>query len=108
MDEVATPTYYSSLLGFYSVLYALLQIPNESAQKVGYWKTTLDKNVNINAQGRYYGNALQTASLRDYKKIVKLLLSQNVNVNMQNENYDSVLSMTSSEDHKKIVKLLLS
>jgi hypothetical protein len=34
----------------------------------------LDKDADVNAQGGYYGNALQAASVEDYKQVVKMLL----------------------------------
>ena len=41
----------------------------------------LSKGVDINAQGGFYGNALQAASDRGYKKIVELLPSKRADIN---------------------------
>jgi hypothetical protein len=106
-DNVATPTYYSSLLGFYSLLSALLKIPNENAQMTGYGKTTLDKSADINVQGGRYGNALQAASYEGHEKIIQLLLNENASVNAQGGHFGSALQASSSRGHEKIVQLLL-
>jgi ankyrin repeat protein len=34
----------------------------------------LDKGAEVNAQGGHFGNALQAASARGYKQVVKMLL----------------------------------
>jgi ankyrin repeat protein len=39
-------------------------------------KLLLDKGANVNAQGRYYGNALQAASAGGYREIVELLVDK--------------------------------
>jgi hypothetical protein len=39
----------------------------------------LDKGAEINAQGGYFGNALQAASSRGHMKIVKLLVGIDLN-----------------------------
>ena len=38
-------------------------------------KTLLDKDAEVNAQGGYYSNALQAASVRGHEQIVKMLLN---------------------------------
>jgi hypothetical protein len=35
----------------------------------------LDKGTEVNAQGGYYGNALQAASSRRHKSVVKVLVA---------------------------------
>jgi ankyrin repeat domain-containing protein 50 len=90
-DEVATPIYYSSLLGLHPVLCALLKIPNENAQMIGYGKTELDENADVNAQGGYYGNALQAALSGGHEKVVQLLLEKNADVNAQGGYYGNAL-----------------
>ncbi|KAF2677731.1 hypothetical protein K458DRAFT_275591, partial [Lentithecium fluviatile CBS 122367] len=46
-------------------------------------KLLLEKNTNANAQGGYYGNALQAASEGGHEQVVKLLLEKNTGVNLQ-------------------------
>ncbi|OCK83125.1 hypothetical protein K432DRAFT_251839, partial [Lepidopterella palustris CBS 459.81] len=43
----------------------------------------LSKGADVNAQGEYFGNALQGASYRGHDKIVELLLSKGADVNAQ-------------------------
>lgn len=45
-------------------------------------KLLLDKGVDVNAQGGFYCNALQAASVRGHERIVKLLL-KGTDVNAQ-------------------------
>jgi ankyrin repeat protein len=56
--------------------------------------------ADVNAKGGEYGNALQAASARGHKAIVKLLLD----VNTQGGEYGSALQAASGEGHKDIVK----
>ncbi len=107
MDKVATPIYYSSLLGLHSVLCALLKIANENAQTAGYGITILDKHADVNAHDGYYGNALQAASFKGHEKVVQLLLDKNADVNAQDGKYGNALQTALSKDHEKMVQLLL-
>jgi ankyrin repeat protein len=40
------------------------------------WTLLLDKGVDVNAQGGYYGNALQAASDEGHDSVVTLLLEK--------------------------------
>lgn len=44
----------------------------------------ISKGADVNAQGGYFGNALQAASSRGHQEIVKLLLDQGADVNIPN------------------------
>jgi ankyrin repeat protein len=44
-------------------------------------KLLLDKGANVDAQGGYYGNALQAASSRGHEQVVKLLLDKGTDIN---------------------------
>ena len=65
--------YYSSMLG-------LLKIT----------KWLLNEGLDVNAQGGYYGNALQAASLSGHEAVVRLLLGKDADVNAQGGNYGNV------------------
>ena len=41
----------------------------------------LDKDVNINAQVKYYNNALQVASKRGNNQVMQMLFDKKANVN---------------------------
>lgn len=52
--------------------------------EIGHQKvvqTLLTKGVKVNAQGGFYGNALQAASVEGYKKVVQILLTKDAKVN---------------------------
>lgn len=59
----------------------------------------LDKGANINAQGGEYGNALQAASFRGYKKVVTMLLDKGANINTQGGHFNNALQAASSGGH---------
>jgi ankyrin repeat protein len=61
----------------------------------------------VNAQGGYYGNALQATSFKGREKIVDLLLKEGADVNAQGGEYGNALQAASSKGHEKIVELLL-
>ncbi|KAF7509147.1 hypothetical protein GJ744_008374 [Endocarpon pusillum] len=66
----------------------------------------LAKDVEVNAQGGDYGNALQTASIRGHEKVVEMLLAKGGEVNAQGGRYGDALSAASSGGHKKVVEML--
>lgn len=49
----------------------------------------LDAGADINIQGGYYGNALQTASLVGDEKVVKMLLNAGADVHTQGGEYSN-------------------
>ncbi|KAK4198015.1 Pfs, NACHT and ankyrin domain protein [Triangularia verruculosa] len=67
----------------------------------------IGKGADVNAQGGYYGNALQAASSEGHQEIVKLLLDKGADVNAQGGEYGNALQAASSKGHQEIVKLLL-
>jgi ankyrin repeat protein len=90
--EVYPPLYYASLAGLQQVAIHLLENLNQ---------------VDVNAQGGQYGNALQAASSGGHEVIVKLLLEKGADVNAQGGEYGNALQAASSGGHEVIVKLLL-
>jgi ankyrin repeat protein len=71
----------------------------------------LDKgfDVNINAHGALYGNALYAASERGYKVVVKMLLNKGANLNNTADNRicGNALYAASERGYEAIVKMLL-
>ena len=60
-----------------------------------------------NTQGGSYGNVLQAASHKGYKKVVQLLLERGADVNAQGGFYGNALYAASSWGQEKVVQLLL-
>ena len=67
----------------------------------------LDKGTDVNAQGGYYGNALQAASVGGHEKVVQLLLDKGADVNAQGGECGNALQAASDGGHEKVVQLLL-
>ena len=69
----------------------------------------LDKDANVNAQGGFYGNALQGACALwgGNKEVVQLLLDKDANVNAQGGQYGNALQAALQGGHKEVVQLLL-
>jgi hypothetical protein len=88
--HMASPLYYASSGGLaYTV------------------RLLLEKEADVNAQGGFYGNALQAASRIGNEKIVQLLLEKGADVNAQGGRDGNALYAASSQGYKKIVKFLL-
>jgi hypothetical protein len=92
MDKarVLSPLYYASLAGMEDVSYNLLE-----------------RGENANAEGGYYGNALQAASYGGYKAIVEVLLKKGAKVNAKGGKCGNALHAASRRGKETIVKLLL-
>jgi ankyrin repeat protein len=67
----------------------------------------LEKGADANAQGGYYGNALQAASAYGYKEIAVLLLEKGADVNAQGGHYGNALQAALAKGYKEIAVLLL-
>jgi ankyrin repeat protein len=70
------------------------------------WVLT-DKDADVNAQGGYYGNALQAASAGGHEQVVKTLLDKGADINAQGGEYGNALQAASARGHEQIVKMLL-
>jgi ankyrin repeat protein len=66
----------------------------------------LNKGADVNAQGGFYGNALQAASFGGYQEIVVLLLNKGANMNTQGGRYGNALQVASFRGHQEIAALL--
>jgi Ankyrin repeats (3 copies) len=66
----------------------------------------IKKGADINAQGGYYGNALQTVSFGDDESVVRLLLDRGMDVNAQCGHYGSALHAASSQSHVLVIRSL--
>jgi ankyrin repeat protein len=90
LNSVASPLYYASLVGLV-----------ESARLL------LEAGADINAQGGWYGNALQTASHGCHDQIVQQLLEKGADVNARTDNGETALQCAATYAHEITVKLLL-
>ena len=88
--KVYSPVYYAAVAGIEDLSYYLLE-----------------KGAEVNAQGGYYGNALQAASYGGHVAIVKVLLEKGAEVNAQGGSHGNALQAASSGGHEAIVKMLL-
>ncbi|KAJ5504613.1 NACHT nucleoside triphosphatase [Penicillium fimorum] len=70
-------------------------------------RNLIDKGADVNAQGGWYGNALQAASQRGHQDIVNLLLDKGADVNVQGGSDGNALYNASEGGHQNIVNLLL-
>ncbi|KAK1993616.1 purine and uridine phosphorylase [Colletotrichum falcatum] len=65
--------------------------------------TLLNKGADVNAQGGYYGNALQAASYGGHKNIVQMLLDRGANVLFTSNDGRTPLHAVSSNGHLETV-----
>ncbi|KAJ7019718.1 ankyrin repeat-containing domain protein [Mycena alexandri] len=80
------------------------------ASNYGHFQMTqllIEHGANVNAQGGYFGSALQAASVRGHINIVQLLIEQGANVNAQGGVYNSALQAASFNGHKHMVCFLI-
>ena len=61
----------------------------------------------MNAQGGYYGNALQAASYGGHDAIAKLFINKGVDVKIQGGHYGNALQATFYPGHEAMAKLLI-
>ncbi|KAF2259137.1 hypothetical protein CC78DRAFT_586295, partial [Lojkania enalia] len=67
----------------------------------------LNRGTDVNAQGGFYGNALQAASEGGHEQIVRLLVDKGADVNAQGGFYGNALQAASFRGHEQIVRLLV-
>jgi len=84
--------------------------PLYSASHIGVLKlvsTVLSHTANVNAQGGFYGNALQAASHNGYLEVVQFLLERGADVNAQGGELDYALTAAAGNGFDKVVRVLL-
>ena len=67
----------------------------------------MDNGADVNAQGGWYGNALQAASYKGHEAIAKLLISKEADVHAQGGHFGNALKAALCAGHKAIAKLLI-
>ncbi|RKK89373.1 hypothetical protein BFJ68_g16728 [Fusarium oxysporum] len=65
------------------------------------------EGADVNAQGGWFGNALQAASFSGNREVVQLLLDNGADVNAQGGEYGNALQAASSEGNREVMQLLL-
>jgi hypothetical protein len=88
--SLARPLYYAAQIGVPAVVGKIL-----------------GRNIDVNAQGGHFGNALQAASDGGHEAVVKMLLDAGADVNAQGGDFGNALQMASVRGHEAVVKMLL-
>lgn len=117
-EEGETPLHCAALRGHKQVVQWLLEragdidprslcIHNDGQERPARSHKELRLSQVVNAQGGWYGHALQAASAMGHKDIVKLLLDNGADINAHGGMHGSALQAASVMGHKNIVELLL-
>jgi hypothetical protein len=70
-------------------------------------KMLIEAGADVNAQGEYYGNALQAASEGGHEKVVRMLIEVGADVNAQGEYYGNALQAASARGLEKVMQILM-
>jgi hypothetical protein len=97
--SIATPLYYTALLGLHTPIQKLLRMQQDAMLQ--------GKKADTKAPCRKYGNALQAALYGGYDKVIQLLLDQGTDVNAKGGEYGNVLQAALYRGYEKVVQLLL-
>ena len=98
ISDIGPTVYYLSLLGLTGPLQTLMYKHSESADEI--------TDV-VNANGGFYGSALQAASFSGYDEVVQVLLDAKADVNANGGYRGCALLVASENGHEKIVQMLL-
>ncbi|KIW99546.1 uncharacterized protein Z518_11285 [Rhinocladiella mackenziei CBS 650.93] len=89
-NEIAQPLYYAAYIGVPEIVERIIK-----------------RNVDVNAQGGEYGNALQAASAGGHDNVVKMLVEAGADVNVQGGSYGNALHAASEGGYETVVKTLI-
>lgn len=67
----------------------------------------MDAGAEVNAQGGYFGNALQGASYRGHEKVIRILVNAGAKINAQGGIYGNALQAASHLGYQKVVQMLI-
>lgn len=67
----------------------------------------VDVGIDVNAEGGFYGNALQATSAGGHEEVVQMLLDAGANVNAEGGEDGNALQAASLGGHEKVVQMLL-
>ncbi|KAF4342866.1 Pfs NACHT and ankyrin domain protein [Fusarium beomiforme] len=70
-------------------------------------KNMITEGADVNAQGGWFGNALQAASSNGNRDVIQLLLDKRADINAQGGKLGNALQAASYEGHQEITQLLL-
>ncbi|KAI3570622.1 hypothetical protein IWW34DRAFT_825064 [Fusarium oxysporum f. sp. albedinis] len=113
----ASCLYIACLAGLTETVRVLLSTNRNVNAQGGYYGTALqaasakgrkEVGADVNTQEDHYGTALQAASAKGHEDIVRLLLYEKADVNAQGGEYGTALRVASAKGHEEIVRLLLN
>ncbi|CAG7989484.1 unnamed protein product [Penicillium nalgiovense] len=132
VEGIPSPVYYAVLLRLEYILSALIArwghentigaaLNTQKSVNEKVVQTLLDHGVGVNAQGGFFGNALQAASFgffnggaqEEYyeravdEKMVQALLDHGADVNAQGGKYGNALQAASEAGHEEVIQILL-
>ncbi len=110
LDKSPDPIYYASFLGLHQVLYQLLNSKRLKSIMTSDQSFASKPKVSepINDVGRFYGNALQAASLKGHVRMVQMLLEEGADMQTQGGIFNSALGAASFSGHVHVVQMLLA
>jgi ankyrin repeat protein len=74
---------------------------------VAFAEGLLEVGADVNAQGGFYGNALQEAARNGNEAVVRLLIEKGADVNAQGGFYGNALQAAAANENEAVVRLLI-